>query len=532
MKGAVSSRVAWTIVSLMVASLSLALLRLRALDWDLEFLLPETVFDVDLQMSVEGHGDAVDVFTYLPASDARQTVLSEATGSGELAARVEQLDGNRVAAWKSSGLEGARALHYGYRVRTEGVRFEISRDFIVGEDGTSADLATLAPSDAIQSTAEEISALSRSLMPTDRRLVDYLHAVFARVQGLGWKPFKGTTDALTALRLGEASCNGRARLFTALLRAQGIPARLVGGLVLESTNKRTSHQWVEVSVGGHWVPMDPTNEHFAEIPFNYLVLYRGDLPLFKHSDDIGFRYAFDMRKKLVPRQQSTSQKSAAGIWGVFEDLGIPLELLRILIMIPIAAVVVVIFRNVLGLETFGTFLPALIAAAAVQTGFLWGASAFVGIILVSSVVRRLTGKLQLLHSPQLGVVLTVVVGLMLLTGWLASLAGDRSLGRVALFPVAILAITAERFVLMSQEEGPLDAWKTLARTLLVVFVCYLTMGSLSLQILFLAFPELLLAVIALEIWLGRWMGLRMTEWLRFKGLLVGGKRGLDRAVAA
>ena len=526
-----TGRVSIAIAVLMVASVTIALLRMSALDWDLEFLLPETVFDVDLVMGLEGHGDAVEVETYLPLGDARQSLIFEESGAGELAARVEHLDGNRVARWKAAGIEGPRTLHYGYRVRTEGVRYEVSPEFVVGEEAGAADVATLAPTATIQSTSDEVKALARELMPPDRRLAKYLRAAFDRVQGLGFKPFKGTTDALTALRLGEASCNGRSRLFAALMRAEAIPARLVGGLVLESTSKRTSHQWVEVLVGGHWVPMDPTNRHFAEIPYNYLVLYRGDLALFTHSQDVGFRYTFDMHKRLVPRQQTSAQKHAAGIWGVFEQLGIPLELLRILIMIPIAAVVVVIFRNVLGLQTFGTFLPALIAAAAVQTGFLWGAAAFVGIILVASAVRRLTGKLQLLHSPQLGVILTVVVGLVLLVGWSATLLGDRSLGRVALFPIAILAITSERFVIMTQEEGAREAWKTMARTLLVVFVCYLTMGSLSLQILFLAFPELLLAVIALEIWLGRWMGLRMTEWLRFKGLMIG-KKAAAPAVAA
>lgn len=481
------------------------------------------MFDVDLAMHVDGHGEGLAITTFVPASDGRQLVLSETSGVGDLAAQTTVVDGNRVATWKTTGLEGPRAIHYGYRVRTEGVRFEISPEFVVGDEATAtgSDLATLAPTETIQSTAPEVKALAKELMPADRNLVGFLRATFDRVQDLGYKPFKGTTDALTALRLGEASCNGRARLFAAVMRSQGIPARLVGGLILETTAKKTSHQWVEVQIGGHWVPMDPTNHHFAELPFNYLVLYRGDLALFEHTSDVGFRYEFEMAKKLVPRQQTTSQKQVAGIWGVFDELGIPFELLRILIMIPIAAVVVVIFRNVLGLRTFGTFLPALIAAAAVQTGFLWGATFFIAIILVTSVVRRLTAKLQLLHSPQLGVLLTAVVGTMLLVAWIAASAGDRSLGRVALFPIAILAITSERFVLVSAEEGIIEAWKTLFRTLLVVFVCYLTMGSLSLQILFLAFPELLLVIIAIEIWLGRWMGLRMTEWMRFKGLLTG-----------
>lgn len=33
-------------------------------------------------------------------------------------------------------------------------------------------------------------------------------------------------------------------------------------------------------------------------------------------------------------------------------------------MLPLGALVVVLFRNVIGVPTFGTFLPALIAAAA------------------------------------------------------------------------------------------------------------------------------------------------------------------------
>ena len=61
-----------------------------------------------------------------------------------------------------------------------------------------------------------------------------LRRIYDFVSAMPQRPFKGTTDALTALRLGEASCNGKSRLFVALARAAGIPARLVGGLVLET----------------------------------------------------------------------------------------------------------------------------------------------------------------------------------------------------------------------------------------------------------------------------------------------------------
>ena len=49
-----------------------------------------------------------------------------------------------------------------------------------------------------------------------------------------------------------------------------------------------------------------------------------------------------------------------------------------------------------------------------------------------------------------------------------------------------------------------------------------SVSSLALQVLFLGFPELLLVVIALSLWLGRWTGIRLREWWRFRSLLAGG----------
>jgi hypothetical protein len=207
------------------------------------------------------------------------------------------------------------------------------------------------------------------------------------------------------------------------------------------------------------------------------------------------------------------------LWSFFSQIGIPLELLMVVIMIPLGAVVVVLFRNVVGLKTFGTFLPVLIASSARHTGLMWGAIGFVLLILIASLVRRCTARLELLHSPQLAVMLTAVIGVMLFGGRLAVEMGFGSLGKLSLFPVAIIAITAERFTLMEIEDGWREAWATMLRTLVVVGFCAVVINSLSLQILMMAFPELLFVVAALNIWLGRWVGLRLSEWVRFHGLL-------------
>ena len=146
---------------------------------------------------------------------------------------------------------------------------------------------------------------------------------------------------------------------------------------------------------------------------------------------------------------------------------------------------------------------------------------FVGLIVAISRTRRLLSRLELLHSPQLAVMLTAVITSMLCISWAGAEFNLRDLARISLFPVAIMAITAERFALMEIEEGGWLAWTTLARTLVVIGFCFVTMHSLSLQIIMLGFPELLLVIIAIDIWLGRWMGLRLSEWIRFRRLIHG-----------
>lgn len=493
--------------------------RLPEIGSDFGFMIPELVYNVTVSQSFAGHGEAVSLQTFLPQSDDRQTVVREENRSNGLDFDPQLENGNRVGTWKSTGVKGRHSVAYEFRVRTRAVEYEISPEFGLGDPNAGGETEELAPTDVIQSTDPEIVKLADTLRPADGTLISYLRNVFDRVQALKFKPFKGTTDALTALRLGEASCNGRSRLFVALMRAQGVPARLVGGLVLKGGKRRTSHQWVEVRAGSHWIPMDPTNHHFAALPHNYLALYRGDETLFKHSQDIGFKYSFHVRSHLVPAPEVDKKKHALGLWAVFNRLGIPLDLLRVVVMVPLGAVVIVIFRNVLGFSVFGTFLPALIAASLRHTGFALGMAAFAGVIVAVSLVRRLTQKLQLLHSPQLAILLTTVIGLMLALAAYADTHDIPRLAKFTLFPVAIMSITAERFALMEIEEGRKKAWVTLARTMVVVYFCYLTMTSLSLQILFLAFPELLLVLVVIEIWLGRWTGLRLSEWFRFRAML-------------
>jgi hypothetical protein len=507
--------------ALVATAVGLMLYKVRALGYSLADVLPVTQYQVTYALDFDGHGGEVRIRSFLPVSDNHQTISEERDISGGLHLSQLSEGPNRTARWTGSEVPEGSSVRHTFKVLPRRVQYTIPSDLAVPDAYPASAAPSLRPEKDIQVDSPEIIQTLKRIEADRGPVLERLRKIYQLTSGLTQRPFKGTTDALTALRLGEASCNGKSRLFVALARAAGIPARLVGGLVLNPGSKRTSHQWVEAYVAGHWVPFCPTNHHFAELPERYLVLYVGDESLFRHNADINFQYRFETRTALVPSPKAKASFTLFDVWGLFDRLKLPFALLRTILMLPVGALVVVLFRNVIGMPTFGTFLPALLAASAGQTGAIYAVVAVLLVVAAVAATRWGLQRLELLHSPTLATLLAAVVFALLITTMLAERFGIDPLTRVSLFPIAVLAICSERFYLSLAEHGGLPAGKELAGTLVVMLACYVVMHSLALQILVVGFPEVLFLVVAANVYLGRWVGMRVSEYQRFRSLLAG-----------
>ncbi len=496
--------------------------------YDLRSLVPVETFKITTHLEFTGYGDTLMIRTFLPQPDQRVTIRDESLYSDLSTYKERYAEGNRIGEWSGQNVWGDGTIRIEYTTFAGGLTYEIDPGILVSDLPVAESGQYLEPTPFIQSDDPAIAAVAERLAPAGTPLIEALQNIHRKTRDLGTVPFKGMTDARTVLYLGEASCNGKSRLFVALARNRGIPARLVGGLILESGEKRTSHQWVEVLVGPRWIPFCPTNDHFASIPANYIPLYRGDRALFSYTKDINFDYEFRIKREFAIRAELLSYGerdplNLMGIWKTFEQVGIPFGLLKVLLMIPLGALVLVILRYVVGLVTFGTFLPVLIAVASRNVGLLWGLVTFLVLILLVFAVRFLLVRLSLLHLPQMAILLTATVVFILTLGVIGVRSGYANLANIGMFPIAIMAITTERAAITIEEEGLRAILSVALMTCVVIAACYLMMNATSFQILFLTFPELVLVVILVDIWLGHWTGLRLTEYWRFRGLIgVGG----------
>ena len=213
------------------------------------------------------------------------------------------------------------------------------------------------------------------------------------------------------------------------------------------------------------------------------------------------------------------RRGVIGAWSQALHSQLSLPALNAILVIPLIAFFLVLIRNVIGLETFGFFAPMLLALAFLSAGLGWGLFIFGVIISIGGMLRLALQHLRLHMVARVAVLIAIVAisltGLNLIGAWL----GMSGLLQVGIFPMVIIANMIENFTNTQMERGTREALRFTTNTLLVALVSYLVVENTDLRPVVLAFPELLVGIIGLELLIGCWRGLRLMEYVRFARIL-------------
>lgn len=316
----------------------------------------------------------------------------------------------------------------------------------------------------------------------------------------------------------------RVHLATVLLAGAQIPARVVHGITLRSTPSPVQPEpMLEVHDGVQWLYFDPTTLQQG-LPRDFLIWWRGDEPIAQIEGGSNLEVTLATQENLLPAIAIAERRAErAGSHAVdFSLFSLPIAtqaVYSVLLMVPIGALVIVVLRNFVGVKTFGTFMPVLIALAFRETRLLWGIVLFAVIVSLGLLIRFYLEKLRLLLVPRLTCVLTVVVLLMVAISIFSQKLGLQPGLSLALFPMVIISMTVERMSIVWEERGASEAIQEGVGSLIIAAVAYLVMGLASIEHLVFVFPELLLVVIAAALLAGRYTGYRLLELRRFKGVL-------------
>ncbi len=324
------------------------------------------------------------------------------------------------------------------------------------------------------------------------------------------------------LLIGDFSDTNIVNATTMVLNQAKIYSMPVRCIHLSQQNKADFKLFIAVYNGKVWVYMNPRTG-MTGLPKDFLVWQYGNDPMF---DVVGGKKPqFSLTVSPTP----INALSLAKIRGVqtesqllrFSLLQLPVnvqETYKILLTVPIGAFIILLLRNFIGLSTFGTFMPVLIALAFRETHVVWGIVLFTIIVSFGLLARFYLDQLRLLLVPRLAAILTVVILLMIFISVLCQNLGLESGLSVALFPMVILTMTIERMCITWDERGAYDAIKAGVGSMVAAVIAFWAMNYAPMQYLMFAFPELLLVLLAIILWFGQYRGYRLLELFRFNVL--------------
>ncbi len=199
--------------------------------------------------------------------------------------------------------------------------------------------------------------------------------------------------------------------------------------------------------------------------------------------------------------------------------GVPVNSIILILMLPVIATIIAFARQAIGIKAFGLITPAMTTVSFLVMGLRYGLIVFTVVLLSGTVTRSVLRKLRLLYLPRMALVLTSVSFSLLLLLSLG-VTGDRSsILSFSIFPALILTILAEEFIAAQFRLGLRTALTVTAWTLALATACYLLVNSEIFRALILSYPEITLLAIPLNLILGKWSGLRLSEYFRFRHLL-------------
>ncbi len=333
-------------------------------------------------------------------------------------------------------------------------------------------------------------------------------------------PGTSSDSVFGSLVNGAATPAGRALSMVTLSRAAGFPSRRVIGFELRHQAKALPHMWVEIFKGNRWIPFDPEYGYARQVPKNFLPIRYGASSIIRSQKATNLEISYSLAHRSPADE--TLEADKPNVSQILDLTRLPVhmhEVLSLLLLLPFGALITAFCRNVIGIRTFGTFAPALMAVSFIYANVWTGILVLTMVFIAGFFSRLLVDRLRLLLVPRLSILLTTIVLFVVAGVSTMEYLSPNSSSNAVLLPMVILTILIERCYVTIEEDGPIFAMQLVIGTFLVSTLCYLLLRWDEVGQAILIYPEMHLLTIAAFIAIGRYTGYRVVEMFRFRDVV-------------
>ena len=307
-------------------------------------------------------------------------------------------------------------------------------------------------------------------------------------------------------------------VINALLQEAGVKSRVSMGLQLEDARRNQPLiPMIEIYHNEQWLLYDP-NTAKQSLQNDLFLWHRGG-SLIELTGGSNANVSFSMVEQKMSALELARAHHDDSAFALFSIYSLPIEeqsLFKMLLLLPMGALVTVLIRLLIGIRTSGTFMPVLIAMAFLQTTLLPGLITFIMIVAIGLMLRSYLSYLNLLLVSRIASTIIIVIFIIVAASLLGHNLGFHTGLTVAVFPIIILAWTIERMSILWEEDGAKEVLIQGFGSLFVATLAYLVMQSDLAEHLSFNYPELNLIVLAVIMLMGRYTGYRLSELYRFR----------------
>lgn len=467
----------------------------------------DDLWNIDAKVEfVANAKDPVKIQMFVPPLSRDYVSLNESFISNNYGVSVNRADGNRKVTWSARRATGNQTLYYRL-VLTK--RYSTEKVKIKGPTFRDS-LAVEGP----EKIAAE--ALMAPIRQHSADVETFVSETIKRVNNLN-------DDNVKLLLAGDASPMNKAKVIDLLLSIAHVPMEKVHTIRLVADTPQNPELWLRSFNGNDWLYFNPETGEQG-LPNDRLLWWSGDESLITVDGGRKATVTFSMNNSEMNaiRLAKLTDENTDADFLEYSLYGLPLQTQQtfmIMVMIPIGVLVILVLRNLVGIQTLGTFTPVLIALAFRETQLGFGIILFTVITALGLSLRSYLEHLKLQMLPRLSVVLTFVVVLIATISLFSHKLGlERGLS-VALFPMVILTMTIERLSITWEERGGGHAMKVAVGTLFAASIAHLLMTVPEAVYFVFTFPAVLLILVGFMLAMGRYRGYRLTELVRFKAFL-------------
>jgi hypothetical protein len=205
--------------------------------------------------------------------------------------------------------------------------------------------------------------------------------------------------------------------------------------------------------------------------------------------------------------------------------GISLQILGTLLVITLIVLVISTLRQIVGLSVFGVYQPLLFALTLFLIGWKATLFFFFAAILATVIVRVFTHYIRLLQSTKISLLVCTYVLCLLIGFWLdeyltIGLLGKslRTNGSIVL-PLLIFIMVSDKLFVDTFKITQKSGWIAILEFTIVTFIARGMLNTQLFRTFLLSYPEILLAVLIINVIIGRFSGLQLFELIRFMPLI-------------